>query len=265
MRLLRSGVLSSLLVLVSFVQAAEPPAARVLIVGTYHMANPGRDLHNVEVDDVLAPARQRQLDAVVSALARFEPNRVAVEWPAELTDERYSKYLAGTLPASRNEVVQLGFRLAQRRALKRVHGVDVEGDFPFEAVQQWAQAHGQTAAIERVMAAGAAEVARISKLHAQRSIGAVLRDLNQPAAIELNHSFYPALLRMGSGTEQPGAALLSAWYARNFAICARLLQAIEPGDRVVVLYGQGHAYLLRQCIAEAPGVDPVDPLEYLPR
>ena len=42
--------------------------------------------------------------------------------------------------------------------------------------------------------------------------------------------------------------MLSAWYTRNLAICARLLQAIKPGDRVVVFYGQGHIYLLQQCL-----------------
>ena len=53
------------------------------------------------------------------------------------------------------------------------------------------------------------------------------------------------------------------WYERNFAICARLLQQIKPDDRVVVFYGQGHIYLLQQCLREQPGVQLVDPLSYL--
>jgi len=57
--------------------------------------------------------------------------------------------------------------------------------------------------------------------------------------------------------------VLSAWYTRNLAICARLLQAIKPGDRVVVFYGQGHIYLLQQCLREQAGVQLVDPLSYL--
>src|SRR5262245_48597480 len=87
--------------------------AQVMIVGTFHFSNPGHDQHNVQADDVLTPERQRQLQAISKSLQRFRPTVVAVEWPAELVNERYTKFKAGELPPSRNEVVQLGFRLAQ--------------------------------------------------------------------------------------------------------------------------------------------------------
>ena len=73
----------------------------------------------------------------------------------------------------------------------------------------------------------------------------------------------PPMLTMGGGDEQPGVKLLAAWYERNLAICARLLQAVKPGDRVVAFYGQGHIYLLQQCLREQPTVQLVDPLSYL--
>ena len=113
------------------------------------------------------------------------------------------------------------------------------------------------------MAFGAKEVAHISALQDKTSIGGVLRDLNADASIDRNHSFYPRMLTMGGGEEQPGVKLLAAWYERNLAICARLLQHVQPGDRVVAFYGQGHIYLLRQCLREQPSVQLVDPLSYL--
>lgn len=117
-------------------QAAEP--ARVLIVGTYHFSNPGQDQANVQAVDVTVPKRQAELQAVADALAKFEPTLVGVEWPADTASTQYVRYLDGSLPPSTNEVVQLGFRLAKQRGLKQVHGLDVPGDFPFEAVQAWA-------------------------------------------------------------------------------------------------------------------------------
>ena len=33
--------------------AAKPASAKVMIVGTFHLDNPGRDVFNVQVDDVL--------------------------------------------------------------------------------------------------------------------------------------------------------------------------------------------------------------------
>jgi len=76
--------------------------------------------------------------------------------------------------------------------------------------------------------------------------------------------FYSDLLRIGAGDEQPGAALKAAWEKRNSEICARLVQLAQPGDRIVVLYGAGHAFLLRQCVEQMPGFELVEANSYLP-
>jgi len=55
-----------------------------------------------------------------------------------------------------------------------------------------------------------------------------------------------------------------AWYHRNLAICASLLQAARPGDRVIVFFGAGHLPLLRQCVQETPGYELVEPQGFLP-
>jgi hypothetical protein len=236
--------------------------ARVLLIGTFHFANPGLDQHNVKAVDVLAPQRQGEIRWIVDSLARFRPTHVAVEWPAATVDERYPKYLEGTLPESRNEVVQLGFRLAQQHGLKRVHGIDVEGTFPYGPVAEWARANGKEADLQH---AGAEETAYITALQERASLGAVMRYMNEPGSIARNHAFYPVALEMGRGNDQPGVKLMSAWHERNLGMCARVLQAIEGGDRMVVIVGQGHVYLVRQCLQEAPGVELEDPLDYLPR
>jgi len=71
------------------------------------------------------------------------------------------------------------------------------------------------------------------------------------------------LLPLGAGDTQPGANVVAGWHARNLRICAQLLQAVKPGDRAVVFFGQGHIYLLRQCLSEVPEVELIDPLRYL--
>lgn len=254
----------TILVAVPTLAAATDHPTEVLLVGTYHFSNPGADLNNVKVDDVLMPKRQAEIAAVAAALARFKPTRVAVEWPEDITNERYAKYLAGTLPASRNEVVQLGFRLAQSMKLTEVNGLDVEGDFPFEDVQKWAADHGRGGEIDRLLALGAAETDKLTKLQDSHSVGGILRYLNGAAEIALNHSFYPPMLTMGGGADQPGVKLVSSWYTRNIAICAKLIQTVKPGDRVVVFFGQGHVYLLAQCIREQPGFKLVPSVDFLP-
>jgi hypothetical protein len=243
--------------------ANEAPA-EVMIVGTYHFSNPGLDQHNVEADDVFAPERQQQLDTIATGMKRFRPTLVAVEWPAELVNERYAKFRAGKLEPSRNEVVQLGFRLAKDAELDSVHGIDVDGDFPYEPVQLWAQQHGATGRLAAMHEKIEASVVKITKLQHDGTIGDALREMNRPETIAQDYTFYAELMRYGSGDEQPGAKLLTAWNARNFEICARLVQSLKPGDRAVVFYGAGHSFLLRQCVSQTPGLKLVEADEYLP-
>jgi hypothetical protein len=237
----------------------------VMIVGGFHMSNPGHDMHNVVAGDVLAPARQAELARIADALNTFHPTAVMSEWEAGVANERYAQFLAGTLPPSRNEVVQLGFRLARQAGLPRFYGIDVEGDFPFEAVQSFAQAHGQMSVIESVGARSEEKVKGLSAMLESRGIAATLRHMNEPEQIRGDHDFYRQMLRMGQGSQQPGAELLTAWYRRNFLICANLIQNSHPGDRIVVFYGAGHSFLLRQCVAEMPGFKLVEPNGYLPQ
>jgi hypothetical protein len=236
----------------------------VMIVGGYHMSNPGHDLHDVRADDVLAPKRQREITTVTNALARFRPTKVAVEWPEDIVSDRYPKYVAGTLAPSHNEVVQLGFRLAQTAHAQGVWGIDADGDFPFDKLQAYASAHGKSALLEEEDALILREVNRENRLLEQGTISEVLRYMNEPANILQAHQFYRRILRIGAGADQPGVELAADWYKRNFLICANLLQLAKPGDRIVVFFGSGHSYLLRQCVEETPGFRLVEPNRYLP-
>ncbi|HEX4861456.1 MAG TPA: DUF5694 domain-containing protein [Rhizomicrobium sp.] len=243
---------------------ADEPVS-VMIVGGFHMSNPGHDLHNVQVDDVLAPKRQSEIAAVTTALAKFKPTMVAVEWPSDLVNQRYDAYLKGTLAPSHNEVVQLGFRLAKQAALARVDGIDVDGDFPYDPVVAYAKAHGQEGLLTQANAEIEAAVQAQDDLLANGSVGHVLRYLNDPGRVAGGNAFYRLMLKVGGGGEQPGAELLTQWYRRNFLICANLVQRTKPGDHVVVFYGAGHGFLLRQCVSETPGFKLVEANGYLPQ
>ena len=49
---------------------AQPaaPRAEVLVLGTYHMANPGHDVFNTKADDVLTPKRQAEMTELIGVL-----------------------------------------------------------------------------------------------------------------------------------------------------------------------------------------------------
>ena len=116
---------------------------QVMVLGTFHLDNPGQDIANIQVDDVMAPKRQAEIGQILDGLARFAPTKIAVEsqrrQPGTNLSERYPQFIAGTLPPSKSEVVQFGFRLAQRLHHPNVYAVDVDGDFPFDALMAYAK------------------------------------------------------------------------------------------------------------------------------
>jgi hypothetical protein len=250
--------------------AAHARAAAVMILGTWHMAPAGHDLHNLRGDDVLLEPRQRELARVAEALLAFHPDKVAVETPAPgrapAKVEKYAMYRDGTLGPERNEVVQLGFRLADRAGLHEVWGIDVPGELPYAAVERFAQRHGApfnerldalNAAIERLLDG-------LTRVLQHGSIADGLRYVNDATHIAQNHAFYTGMAQFHDAIDRPGPALLQAWETRNAAICAHLQRLVAARDRVVVVFGSGHAYLLRQCVRDQ-GWELVEPAEYLPR
>lgn len=93
-------------------QGAAP--ITVMVVGMMHFDNPALEYRNAVVDDVLAPARQRESEALVNALAAFRPTVIGTEWRPDAVRRDYPRFRAGTLPPSRDETVQIAFRLGHK-------------------------------------------------------------------------------------------------------------------------------------------------------
>src|SRR6185503_12139433 len=95
-------IMPGLLAMALGLRAADPaasqqsPRAEVLVLGLFHMANPGHDVFNMQADDMLAPKRQQEVAELVAVLQRFKPTRIAVENGSQRAlNERYAKYRAG--------------------------------------------------------------------------------------------------------------------------------------------------------------------------
>ncbi len=92
----------------------------------------------------------------------------------------------------------------------------------------------------------------------------MLAQVNDPARITHGHcEFYYAVLHLGDRMTQPGADLNGGWYLRNAKIFAKLTQIAEPGDKVVVIFGSGHAFWLRHFVKNTPGFSLVEPGDFL--
>jgi hypothetical protein len=249
----------------------QPGRPQLLILGSPHLANHNRDIANVHVEDVRTPERQREIEAVVAGLAAFHPTRVAVEWPADKQadlDKRYADYRAGRYQLSADEVDQIGLRLAARLRLSRVDAVDwnemppgADRDYDFPA---WAEAHGRGAEWKAFQQSSQARADARGRLMGCTPISAWYRRFNTPEYRRKDQRAYYEIATFGNQASNPGAAWVGAWYARNLRILDNLRAVAKPGDRIVVIYGAGHGFLLDQQARESDAFRVVDTLAYLP-
>ena len=252
-------------------QTETPPPVQVLVVGTYHFHNPGLDQHNIDADSVLTDERQNELQRISDVLMRFDPTHVMVEMESPADDytiPSFEEFSREDLATESNEIVQIGFRLARDAGLSSVHGIDVqptvgeETFFPIERVQDAAAASGDAAILDNLNEGIGTWVERFNASQSDRSIADLLLEVNN-ADFPGGQSYYDTMLPIASGDDLAGAHMNARWYARNVAIFAKLMRVVEPGDRVVVIYGAGHAPWLRHFARTIEGYDDVSVAPFL--
>lgn len=240
----------------------------VMLLGSYHMSNPGADAFNLESDDVLAPTRQSEIQSVVDRLAEFAPTRVAVEapWGDSLATTRYAAYIVGDLELRRSEEEQIGFRLAHQLGHSQVYPVDVRMGLDFESVGQLAQQDPELGALMGGMqAAGESAMATMAEWLASGTIGEMLQHMNDPDVIWRAHAPYlEFFVPIALGDDYAGADMVATWYQRNIRIFANLTRIVDSeDDRIFAVYGAGHIPIIRQLVIDHPGYCIKEPNPYL--
>jgi hypothetical protein len=233
------------------------PRGEVLVLGVFHMNNPGRDIINSQVDDVLAPKRQAEMARLVETLKAFHPTKIAVERGTD--DSRihkdYAAYLAGTHELTRNEIEQIGFRLAKELGHKDVYAVDTDGEFPFPRLEKYAKATGRSAELDALFGEVQAMVKAKDAYLASHTILETLLYVNDDAKVAEDMGYYYRQAELGEPYDWAGADLVADWFRRNMRIYSNIVHIIEsPNDRVLVIYGSGHLGWLQMAIAGNPNL-----------
>ncbi len=231
-----------------------------MILGVYHFDNPGQDLVKSELDDHLSAKRQAEIEQVVAGLAAFKPTRILVE---AVSQEKLDARFRDNRPLEATELDQLGIRLARRLGLPGLVAIDHRMDMDFDRLMAAAQASNDQLFLDTfqsVMAEVQADLAR----QRERTVADNLRSMNDPANIARGREIYLQMARVKHGDDFAGPDVLAAWYQRNFRIFANLAAAVSsPDDRILVIYGGGHAAILRDLVAASPNLVLVEPNDYL--
>jgi hypothetical protein len=254
-----------------FPATCAPTEVQVMLLGTYHFANPGQDVVKQDIDDVLRENRQRELDELVARLAVWRPDRIAVEQPISRSDSvaaRYARYRSGTLAPSRNEVVQVAFRLAARLGHDAVYPIDDDSfldlNDSLKAIDRRRPEFKRVR--DSIIAVLQSEAAATNAWMRTSTIREHLIRLNGDSALHRGNSLgmFGGYLAAGEGQNYGGPQFLSQWYARNFNMAHNLTRSIRPDvKRILVVVGNGHVPPLRNLLDEAPQFCPVSALTVL--
>jgi hypothetical protein len=232
----------------------KPPKAKAMVLGTFHMRATD-DMFNVEVDDLLGPKRQSQIQEVCRRLIAFRPSKIAVEVLTEKQgslNEEYRAHLLEHATLQANEVHQFGFRLASELGHDRVYAVDRAGspsDVSVGDVYTWTKER-DSALFREIFG----ELPPDSTVKPRRSttILDVLRACNDPSSCSRMHRMYVNLARIGARDCDVGTTWLRWWYERNLMIFANMARLIESdGERILLVIGASHIHLVSQFMVES--------------
>lgn len=277
--------------------APQPlPEQSALLLGVYHFDNPGRDTHNMEIDDYFAEDRQAELAEVANLLAEYQPTKILVELPPRYQpwlDSLYALYAADAITLEeiergRNEVFQLGFRLAKQLGGVPVVTIDHSGAWLGEYADFIADTLGLQFYLE-AQEAGAANIKIQEEQFRSHTVRENLTYLNQWEQIQENQRYYnqvavrvqdttgiyyhyqeinqeidglPYLLR-SFDFNNIGVELVAEWYKRNLFIYRNILQQTHPEDRVLIIIGAGHVRYLHQMLSDNSEIELISPENYL--
>ncbi|OWK71654.1 DUF5694 domain-containing protein [Pedobacter sp. AJM] len=262
-------ILFTILCVSLFQFTASAQKQEVLLIGTFHFANPNLDAIKTERFDVLAAKPQQELENIAEKIKAFNPDQIFVEWPENKQaglDSLYQMYKAGTYNQYINtkyqhtkqfasfkedETFQLAFRAGKKANLKTIYGIDYNIDMPFDTVMNAIQSAKQTQLkneIDSVIQTNGA-----ATNHKRKTMGLtdLILDLNTEASRNQNAGFYlQSINRAGSRENFAGAYSVSEWYRRNLYMYALVQKITQPADkRIVILLGAGHISLIKQFIA----------------
>ncbi len=240
---------------------------QVLVVGTFHFDYPGLD-YNKTLDedkiDVLTEPKKSEVTELVEYIKKFKPNKIAIEafdkWEATM---KLSKYKTGEFRDKRDERYQLGMRIANELQLDTLYAIDSWGlsdymadkdsiyiqnlfkDFDFQSDDPFNQYMMDWFTEE-------------SKLTSQTNLLSFFKLINSKESHDYGYGAY--LVGDFKLENYRGADILSIWwYNRNLRIFRNLQKITESeNDRILVIFGNGHASVFRQLLEASPEYDFVE-------
>jgi hypothetical protein len=260
------AVFMPMLIAAPVAMAEDRLPAQVMLFGVFHFSNPGRDVVKSDQINVMTHENQEYLEALSDKLSTYNPTIVLLEFDPEREpemQERFRNYVDGSYALSSNEIDQLGFRIAARSAADTIHGFD-ETNVHWQAEPLFEYLESSDAETNARLSALIEELSfDDQKAHASLSLQELLVRSNDAGGDALNRAIYLLTNHVGDGDNFVGADATASWWHRNFRMYSLIQRHAQPGERVLVIGGQGHTAILRQLLADDRDREAIDVRLYL--
>ncbi|SDF54849.1 DUF5694 domain-containing protein [Cellulophaga baltica] len=250
---------------------------KAMVLGVFHFNDAGLDGYKPKFPfNILEDKKQVELETLLNKIAEYKPTKILLEWNRikadSIVNERYQNYLKDSFDISEksNEVYQIGFKLAKKLGHDRIFCSDASADW-FGVNLDWdnydedayLKSQGQYKKARRYDFDAFYKIG--DSLKTTRTLTELLLRLNNPENRRKDHQSYLTKIIEGAGDNYLGADNVARWYRRNLRIFANTLDItdFDKEERLLLIYGSGHVWQLRQFFTDSPDFDYVEPNDYL--
>lgn len=240
----------------AYTQSPDDPI-EILLLGTFHFEPSTTDTYKNKELDINGEKKQEEIKRVVEYLTDFHGDQICIEAytkSQQYYDSLLQAYLNNTYALTKNEIDQLGLRLAKETDLSSLTCVNYQGSFDPSTSMAFAQENGQEEIIQEMSQLGESFIGEINRKLESMTIRDFLIYMNSDEILNKNASYYTKYFaKIGKDDAYPGTDLVSKWYTTNLHIYTNILRNIKPGSKkVIVLFGQGHIPILRHLFETNP-------------
>lgn len=241
-----------------------PSISQVMTLGTMHFNA-----------SFLDEEHQLGLDKLIESLKAYQPNKIILEWEPRLTErvnQRYRQYLGGifSIDTLYNEVYQLGFRLAAELGHDQLYLFDDQTpfigsltDFSFDKFFEY-DSDEEKVFVEKHLEEIKQTFEYNNNILESLPLYEQYQARNSPFMKRFNIDRMHMLeLRKGVQSDWFGPDWVGRWYRRNTRMSANLLKLAEPGDKILIIVGDNHKWVLETLFDFIPEFTVVPAADYL--
>lgn len=244
---------------------AQNTPIKVYLLGTFHFAQTDSTY------DVLDNAHQKDIQKLCDLIIKQEPDKVFVESMPDFEymnriDSLYQTFRKGSTLNWRNEIWQVGFRVAEALDHEHIYLCDHPGQFGYYygMLEEYADLHGQQQMLGyqgKGITVPLTETIDLDSLMHAMSLLDYLRWMNSAAVQGSSHAHYINLYPQLGNTDVfhydstyfLGVELTTDWYRRNLKIYAKMLAQLDyTEDAIFLIIGNDHIPILRHLFESNP-------------